>query len=146
MNHRGHRDAGVIVAVLAHRPAGRRADRARVPGSRRSRRSNGGRTSKTSIGLNFERFGNVGEAGHAHVGAHLEPGRAADLGHRRLALHRVFVVFHRQLLDLVADPDRRWRSSSVRWGRSAARRSGPSRADIAFKRLGFDARVQARPP
>ena len=38
----------------------------------------------------------MGELRHAHVGAHLQAGRAADFGHRRLTLHRILVVFHRQ--------------------------------------------------
>ena len=45
--------------------------------------------------------------GDAHVGAHLQAGAPADLGHRLLAGDRIFVVFQRQVLQSLADLHRR---------------------------------------
>ena len=100
--------------------------------------------------LEPERLGDVLEPGHAHVRAHLQAGRPADLGHRRLAAHGVLVVFERQLAEapcrsgppsrLVQRPLGSIRSRAVaaeprghRLHRLAARRRARARPPLSLK-------------
>ena len=97
---------GVVVAVLAQRPAGRPADRAQCLAAGES--SEIMMVAEQDVDrFQPQRLGNVREARHAHVRAHLQAGFASDFGHRRLALDGIFVVFQRQFGDLLADPDGR---------------------------------------
>ncbi len=105
VDHCGHRDPRMVVAVLAHHPARRVADRSQ--GQVAGEAAEIVQVGQENVDrLDPERIGEVGESGDAHIRAHLQAGGSADLRHRGLAPDGVLVIFERKRGEALADPQR----------------------------------------
>ena len=131
VDHRGHRDPGVVVAVLAQRPAG-------GVGDRPQRQVAGESAEVVEVAQeDVDRLESSASGMCANRVTHMfvlifRPGLPSDLGHRRLAPDRILVVFERSGR---ASSCRSGRPSPTRhrpFGSIRSRALGPSRAAIAF--------------